>query len=99
RSFVQNFHGIAYYRYMNFMPIFLHGAVKEITGYTEDEFISIQVDTSNPSQTQIKHIVTELAEARKVLSWYYNNCPEVGDPMREKARVILSAPIGFVPTE
>ncbi len=47
----------------------------------------------------IKDIVTELVEARKVLSWYYDNCPEVGDPMREKARVILSAPIGFVPTE
>ena len=32
--------------------------VKDIP-LTEDEFISIQVDTSNPSQTQIKHIVTE----------------------------------------
>jgi len=40
RSFVQNFYGIAFYRYIDFTPIFLHGALEEITGYTEEMFIS-----------------------------------------------------------
>jgi PAS domain S-box-containing protein len=40
RSFVHNFQGIAYQGEMSFVPIFFHGAVEEITGYTEDEFIA-----------------------------------------------------------
>jgi len=40
RSFVQNFQGIAYRGTMDFMHTFFHGAVEEITGYTEDEFIA-----------------------------------------------------------
>jgi PAS domain S-box-containing protein len=39
RSFVQNFQGIAFRGSMDFTPIFLHGVVKEITGYTEREFL------------------------------------------------------------
>jgi len=38
RSFVQNFHGIAFRSDANFAPLFLHGDVEDITGYTEDEF-------------------------------------------------------------
>jgi PAS domain S-box-containing protein len=37
-SFVSNFQGIAFRGDMNFVPLFFHGAVEEITGYTEDEF-------------------------------------------------------------
>ncbi len=40
RSFVQNFQGIAFRRTLDFKPIFFHGAVEEITGYTEEEFVS-----------------------------------------------------------
>ncbi len=40
RSFVQNFQGIAYRGNMYFTPIFFHGAVEAITGYTEDEFVA-----------------------------------------------------------
>jgi len=40
RSFVQNFQGIAFRGKINFTPIFFHGAVEEITGYTEDEFVA-----------------------------------------------------------
>jgi PAS domain S-box-containing protein len=40
RSFLQNFQGIAYRGSMDFTPIFFHGAVEEITGYTEAEFVS-----------------------------------------------------------
>ncbi|MBU0536768.1 MAG: PAS domain S-box protein [Nanoarchaeota archaeon] len=38
RSFVENFQGIAYNAYTNGIPIFFHGAVKRITGYTEKDF-------------------------------------------------------------
>jgi PAS domain S-box-containing protein len=48
RLFVQNFHGIAYQGTLNFTPIFFHGAVAEITGYTEDEFIA-----GNPTWDQL----------------------------------------------
>jgi len=40
RSFVQNFQGIIYQRDENFVPIFLNGAVEEITGYTEKELMT-----------------------------------------------------------
>ena len=50
RSFVQNFQGIAFRAKMNFTPIFFHGAVEEITGYTEDEFVA-----GKPRWDQIIH--------------------------------------------
>jgi len=40
RSFMQNFKGIAYRAKMDFTPVFFHGAVREITGYSEDDFIT-----------------------------------------------------------
>ena len=40
RGFVQNFLGIAFRLTDGFQPVFLHGAVEEITGYTEQEFLS-----------------------------------------------------------
>jgi PAS domain S-box-containing protein len=40
RSFVQNFQGIAFQGTRDFAPIFFHGAVEEITGYTEDDFLA-----------------------------------------------------------
>ncbi len=39
RNFVLNFAGIAYKRRTDFVPVFFHGAVEKITGYTEDEFL------------------------------------------------------------
>ena len=48
RSFVQNFHGIAYRSRMDFTSIFFHGAVETITGYTEDELLA-----SKPSWGEI----------------------------------------------
>jgi len=50
RSFVQNFLGIAFRGDMNFTPIFFHGAVEEITGYTERELID-----GKPRWNQIIH--------------------------------------------
>ncbi len=43
RSFLSKFRGIAYRGKMDFTPLFFHGAVKEITGYTEKEFISGEI--------------------------------------------------------
>ena len=40
RTFVHNFQGIAYRGTTDFTPVFFHGAVEEITGYSEKDFIS-----------------------------------------------------------
>ncbi len=50
RSFVQGFQGIAFRGRINFSPIFFHGAVEEISGYTEDEFTN-----GDPRWDQIIH--------------------------------------------
>ncbi len=39
RSFVENFHGIAYRGGSDGAPIFFHGDVRRITGYAEEEFL------------------------------------------------------------
>ncbi|MBU7029717.1 MAG: PAS domain S-box protein [Theionarchaea archaeon] len=40
RTFVRNLKGIAYKGGMDWIPLFFHGAVKEITGYSEQEFLA-----------------------------------------------------------
>lgn len=40
RSLIQNFQGVAFQANKGFVPIFMHGAVEEITGYTEEELMS-----------------------------------------------------------
>jgi PAS domain S-box-containing protein len=40
RTFMHNFQGIAYRGKMDFTPVFFHGAVEKITGYSEKEFVS-----------------------------------------------------------
>ncbi|MGA1840842.1 MAG: PAS domain S-box protein [bacterium] len=40
RSFAKNFKGIIHQADINFKPIFFHGAVESITGYTEEDFIA-----------------------------------------------------------
>jgi diguanylate cyclase (GGDEF)-like protein/PAS domain S-box-containing protein len=39
RNFVNNFHGIAYRGTLDFTPIFCHGSVEKITGYSEKDFL------------------------------------------------------------
>jgi PAS domain S-box-containing protein len=39
RSFIENFKGIAFEVDENFIPLFLHGTIEEITGYREKELI------------------------------------------------------------
>jgi PAS domain S-box-containing protein len=50
RGFVQNFQGIAFQGRMDWTPIFFHGAVERITGYTEQEFL-----TGSPTWHDIIH--------------------------------------------
>lgn len=50
RTFVQNFQGIAYRSKPDWKPVFLHGAIKEITGYTGEELLS-----EKPSWKEIIH--------------------------------------------
>jgi len=51
RSFIETFHGIAYRGNIRiFTPIYFHGAVENITGYTEKEFLA-----GKPSWDQIVH--------------------------------------------
>lgn len=38
RGFVQNFLGIAYRRMPDLSPVFMHGAIRAMTGYSEQEF-------------------------------------------------------------
>jgi len=40
RSFLQNFKGISFKVDRDFTPLFLEGALEEITGYTEEDFLS-----------------------------------------------------------
>ncbi len=43
RSFTQNFKGIAFQLDENLIPEFTHGAVEELTGYSEEDFMSTRV--------------------------------------------------------
>lgn len=40
RNFVKNLHGMAFQTLPDFTPVFCHGLVEEITGYTEEEFLN-----------------------------------------------------------
>jgi PAS domain S-box-containing protein len=44
RSFLQDFQGIAYRLDMHWKPVFFHGAVKELTGYSETDFLNLHPD-------------------------------------------------------
>jgi PAS domain S-box-containing protein len=50
RSFVHNFDGIAFRGTIDFVPLFFHGKVEQITGYTEQELLS-----GSPTWDQIIH--------------------------------------------
>jgi len=38
RGFIENFHGIAFRGTIDFQAVYFHGAIEEITGYTEEDF-------------------------------------------------------------
>ena len=47
RSFLQNFKGIAFKLDRDFTPLFLEGALEEITGYTEEDFLSGRINLTD----------------------------------------------------
>jgi PAS domain S-box-containing protein len=47
RSFLQNFKGISFKLDRDFIPIFLEGAVEEISGYSEEDFICGRIALSD----------------------------------------------------
>jgi len=59
RSFVQNFQGIVYQGHLDFVPVFFHGAVEEITGFKESELVA-----GKPRWDQVIH-PDDLAEVFK----------------------------------
>jgi len=70
RSFVQNFQGILFQGRMNFVPVFFHGAVEEITGYKESEFVA-----GMPRWDQVVHPddlvdVSKIAEELRTVQGY-----------------------------
>ncbi|AAM06267.1 PAS domain S-box protein [Methanosarcina acetivorans] len=59
RSFLQNFKGISFKMDRDFVPLFLEGAVEEITGYAEEDFISGRISLGeliDPEDRQILDI-------------------------------------------
>ncbi|MDD3246042.1 MAG: PAS domain S-box protein [Methanosarcina sp.] len=47
RSFLQNFKGIAFKLDRGFTPLFLEGALEEITGYTKEDFLSGRINLTD----------------------------------------------------
>ncbi|WP_410507041.1 PAS domain S-box protein [Methanosarcina hadiensis] len=64
RSFIENFKGIAFQADESFVPVFMHGTVEEITGYSEEEFMSKQrwKDIIHPED--LPHIYKEEEKVR-----------------------------------
>ncbi|WP_292389431.1 PAS domain S-box protein [Methanosarcina sp. UBA5] len=62
RSFLQNFKGISFKLNRNFNLLLLEGALDEITGYTEEEFISNKIkffDLVVPEDKSLLHLIRD----------------------------------------
>lgn len=81
RSFLQNFKGIAFKLDRGFTPLFLEGAVEEITGYTEEDFISGRInlpDIIDPEDRPLFYI------SRKKMRYSPNSVMEYEYRLRRK---------------
>lgn len=70
RSFVQNFQGIAFRATLELVPTFFHGAVEQITGYTEQEFIAGQPTWEQVIHPEDLHTIAESARRIGVIPNY-----------------------------
>ena len=70
RSFLRNFRGIAYHGDLDWTPIFFHGAVEEITGYTEEEFITKKVTLDGVIHPDDWHHILECDRKLHAISGY-----------------------------
>lgn len=67
RTFAEGFNGIAFLADTDLRPIFVHGIVEELSGYTEEDFVSgrrswvemIHPDDAEHQLTVVKRILTE----------------------------------------
>ncbi|AKB24411.1 sensory transduction histidine kinase [Methanosarcina sp. MTP4] len=59
RSFMRNFKGIAFQGDMHFSPVFMHGALEEITGYTEEELLSGTIPWPRLTVPEDRHLIYE----------------------------------------
>ncbi len=71
RSFIENFHGIAFQTDKNFVPIFLHGAVEEITGYKEKDLMSLLKWEEITHPDDLSFVPKEDQQSQKLLSADY----------------------------
>ncbi len=78
RSFLQHFHGIVY-RAVEGEPVFLHGAVTEITGYRPEE-----IGTGTPSWSSLIHP----ADATEIIERYTTLYDTPGDRFGADYRII-----------
>ncbi len=78
RSFLQHFHGIVY-RAVEGEPVFLHGAVTEITGYRPDE-----IGSGTPSWSSLIHP----ADATEIIERYTTLYDTPGDRFGGDYRII-----------
>lgn len=67
RSLIENFQGIAYQGYQDFTAAFFRGAVEEITGYTEDDFL-----TGNIKWNDIIHNDDKPELTAKIIEFHKN---------------------------
>ncbi len=82
RSFLQNFKGISFKLDRDFIPLLLEGAVEEITGYTEEDFISGRINLPeiiDPEDMSLLEIGKE-----KMLSSHNNSIMEHEYRLRRK---------------
>ncbi len=65
RTYVENFVGIAFRGTIDFKPIYFHGAVMEITGYEEENFVEGELRWDELILEEDKHIPLSIAEEIK----------------------------------
>lgn len=74
RSFIQNFQGIAFQMDENISPVFFHGAVEEITGYTEEEILHRMEWTDLIHPFDLPRVIKE---HEKIWNSQDNSCREI----------------------
>ncbi len=62
RSFLQNFKGISFKLDRYFTPLFLEGAVEEITGYTEEDFLFGRVKFFDLIESEDRSVIKKYLE-------------------------------------
>ena len=67
RSFAQNFQGIAYRTKIDRTPVFFHGAVKDITGYSEDELLFWNPRWENIVHPNDKEYVSKMENELRII--------------------------------